>query len=317
MLLPDLDAVHRAACRIEPFIHRTPVITSQTINQLLDCEVSFKCENFQRVGAFKMRGAMNAVLSLEDPAVVTGVITHSSGNHAAALARAAQLNNLSCHVVMPENTAGIKQAAVKAYGASITLCAPGMAARQAVTAEIMHENAGLRLVHPFDDYDVIAGQATVTLEFLQQAEGMDVLLVPVGGGGLIGGASIVLNAYRPDAALFGVEPAAVDEAARSLAAGQRLPATGEPTIADGLQAGIGERNFLLLQRGVREIVTVSEQQIRHALRLIFERLKVVVEPSAAVALAGLMAGKIPSRGQHVGVILSGGNIDLDRMRDFI
>ena len=317
MLLPDIDAVQRAACSIKPYIHHTPVLSSRLINEMLGCRISFKCENFQRVGAFKMRGATNAVLNLEQPGSVTGVITHSSGNHAAALALAASLNDLPCQVVMPEDTPAIKQDAVRSYGAQVTLCAPGMAARQTITAEIMQRDSGLRLVHPYDDYDVIAGQATATLEFLQQVESLDMLILPVGGGGLIAGASIVVGANQPGAELYGVEPEAVDEARRSIMAGEPLAATGKPTIADGLQAGIGKRNFQLIQRGVKEIVTVSEGQIKDALRLVFERLKIVIEPSAAVPLAAISAGQINMKDCHVGIILSGGNIDLERMQKFI
>ena len=317
MLLPDFDAVQHAASSIKPYIHRTPVISSRSVNELCGCQVSFKCENFQRVGAFKMRGATNAVLNMKQPESVTGVITHSSGNHAAALARAARLADIPCHVVMPENTPGIKRDAVSSYGAQISLCAPSMEARQTLTEDIMQADAGLRLVHPYDDNDVIAGQATATLEFLQQVESLDMLVLPVGGGGLIGGAGIVLEALRPEMTLIGAEPEAVDEATRSLSTGKRLPPTNKPTIADGLQAGIGERNFLLIQRGVKQLLTVNERQIRDALRLVFERLKVVIEPSAAVPLAAILSGQIAVKGRHIGIILSGGNIDLDRMKDFI
>lgn len=314
---PDLSAVEQAAAVIEPLIHHTPVIESQSLNDMLGCQLYFKCENFQRTGSFKLRGASNAIADVASQSGVSGVITHSSGNHAAALACAARHYGIDCEIVMPGDAPQFKQQAVRNYGGHITLCEPGMPARQATTAELMEENPGLHLVHPYDDPRVIAGQGTATLEFIDQVDSLDLLLLPVGGGGLISGASIVLQARRPDTRLVGVEPAVVDEARRSLADGQRHPATGGQTIADGLQAGVGELNFAIIQQGVETIVSVSEQQIRSALRMILERLKVVVEPSAAVTLAALMAGEIELAGQHVGIILSGGNIQLDQLHKFI
>ncbi|MCW8962968.1 MAG: threonine/serine dehydratase [Gammaproteobacteria bacterium] len=315
MLLPDLRAVKLAAETIKPFIHHTPVIQSQSINQLLGCQVFFKCENFQRTGTFKIRGATNAIACMSNKEA--GVITHSSGNHAAALACAAQQYGMSCDVVMPRDVPQFKQQAVSHYGAHITLCEPGMPARQAATAEIMARRPDLKLVHPYDDGHVIAGQGTATLEFIQQVDDLEAILLPVGGGGLISGASVVIQSIKPEVHLIGVEPDMVDEARCSVADGKRHPATGNRTIADGLQAGIGELNFAIIQQSVEKIVSVTEQQIKNALRLIFERLKVVVEPSSAVPLAALLAGRLEHSFERVGIILTGGNLDLDDLRNLI
>ncbi|TNG02128.1 MAG: pyridoxal-phosphate dependent enzyme [Gammaproteobacteria bacterium] len=305
---PDIQAVRKAYQQIKPYIHVTPVMHSQSLDDLSGCQVIFKCENFQRTGAFKMRGAMNAVLNLPDTEAGNGVITHSSGNHAAALARAAGIDGIPCHIVMPDDAPSIKQSAVTAYGAKITFCEPSMSARETTVNRLIDE-IGMHLVHPYDDHDVIAGQGTVTLEFLQQVQSLDALLVPVGGGGLISGAAIVAHAQNANIDVIGVEPEQVDDACRSLRDGIRYPATGKPTIADGLRAGIGEMNFTIVQQHVRQIVTVSEEEIVQALKLIWERLKIVIEPSAAVPFAALISSKIPQNYKTVGVILSGGNID--------
>jgi threonine dehydratase len=309
MQLPDIDAVRQAAQKIAPLIKETPVRQSRSIDDLLGCRVYFKCENMQYTGAFKLRGATNALLNLKQAGSFTGVITHSSGNHAAALAYAAQQHHMPCHVVMPEDAPDFKQQAVRQYGAIVTLCKPGMESRQVTTEEIMLSHPGLRLIHPYDNYDVIAGQGTATLEFLAQQQPMDMLVVPVGGGGLIGGAGIVISSLMPDTALIGVEPREVDEAFRSLAEGKRLPATGNKTIADGLQAGIGEMNFVLLQQTVQSLTTVSEQEIKQAMRLIHQHLQMIVEPSAAVGLAALLSGQLDTKNKAVGIILTGGNIE--------
>lgn len=307
--LPDLNAAIEAAQAIAPLVQNTPVRQSQAINQLLGCHAYFKCENLQHTGAFKFRGASNALVNLTRSDSCSGVITHSSGNHAAALACSAQQHQLPCHVVMPEDAPKIKQAAVSRYGATITLCKPGMAAREQTTRQLMESDPGLKLVHPYDDFHVIAGQATVTLEFLRQQHELDKVIIPVGGGGLIGGAGIVIKALKPEIQLVGVEPAAVDEARRSLEKRKRLPATGKPTIADGLQAGIGEMNFRLLSENVGEVLAVTEQEIKYAMKLIFEHLDMMVEPSAAVGLAAAIAGKLHTRNHELGFILTGGNIE--------
>ncbi|HEY5733647.1 MAG TPA: threonine/serine dehydratase [Gammaproteobacteria bacterium] len=317
MQLPDIDAVRQAAKNIAPFIRETPVRQSQSIDDLLGCRAYFKCENLQYTGAFKLRGATNAVLNMKQTESFAGVITHSSGNHAAALAYAAQQHHIPCHVVMPEDAPGFKQQAVRQHGANVTLCKPGMESRQATTESIMRSDSGLRLIHPYDNYDVIAGQGTTTLEFLAQQQSMDMLVVPVGGGGLIGGAGIVVSSLMPGIALIGVEPEEVDEAYRSLAEGKRMPATGNKTIADGLQAGIGERNFVLLQQTVQRLVTVSEQQIKKAMRLIHLHLQMTVEPSAAVGLAALLSGQLDIDNKSIGIILTGGNIEPTLFKNLI
>ena len=315
--LPELDAVKDAARKIAPFIRHTPVKQSQAINQLLGCHAYFKCENLQPTGAFKLRGASNAVVNLIQSSGCSGVITHSSGNHAAALAYAAQRHQLPCHVVMPEDAPQTKQAAVRRFGASMTLCKPGMAAREKTTSDLMQYDPGLQLVHPYDDFYVIAGQGTATLEFLQQQHELDMLVTPIGGGGLISGAGIVIKVLKPEIQLVGVEPSAVDEARRSLETGVRLPATGEKTIADGLQAGIGEMNFKLLSENVDEVLAVTEQAIKNAMKLIHEHLYMMVEPSAAVGLAAALSGKLDTGNRQVGFILTGGNIDQKTFHNLI
>ena len=317
MLLPDIKTVEHAAQVIQPLLKATPVLQSQSINELVGYQVYFKCENLQRTGAFKIRGAAYAVSHLCSNEKIKGVITHSSGNHAAALACAAKANELACEIVMPNDASQYKQQAVRKYGANLTLCAPGMPARQSAAEDLLTRLPGFQLVHPYDDYHVIAGQATATLEFIQQTRNLQTVILPIGGGGLISGASIVLRAMAPGTALIGVEPEVVDEARRSILDGQRHPATGKQTIADGLQAGVGRLNFSEIQRGVQEIVTVTEPQIQDALRLIVERLKIVIEPSSAVPLAALMSGSIRPPGERIGIILSGGNIDIDTLANII
>lgn len=314
--LPTIESVRNAAARISAYIHHTPVLSSHSINELAGCSLFFKCENFQRSGAFKMRGAMNALLSLDQRQRDNGVITHSSGNHGGALALAAKILGIACHVVMPDDAPACKLQAVKAYGAEITRCEPGMPAREAATAAAMAERP-LTLIHPFDDLHVIAGQGTAMLEFFGQTDALQAIVLPVGGGGLIAGSSIVVQALQPDIPLIGVEPEVVDEAKRSLETGVRQPATGAKTLADGLQAGIGALNFKILQSSVRAIVTVTEDEIRQAMRLIWERMKIVVEPSSAVPLAAIVARKLPLQADRIGVILTGGNVDLNRLSKLI
>jgi threonine dehydratase len=305
---PDIQAIRSASELIAPYIHTTPVMQSRSLDELAGHRLLFKCENFQRTGAFKMRGAMNAILNLPESAASRGVITHSSGNHAAALAKAAAIVGVACHIVMPEDAPVIKQDAVRDYGATITFCQPSMAAREE-TVERLIQAQGMHLVHPYDDAAVIAGQGTATLEFLQQVQAFDALLVPVGGGGLISGAAIVLDALKKDIDVIGVEPEQADDACRSLQDGIRYPATGRATVADGLRAGIGKMNFNIMQRLVHQVVTVTEDEIRQAMQLIWERLKIVVEPSAAVPFAAVIANRLPSHYKTLGLIISGGNID--------
>jgi threonine dehydratase len=331
--LPDLAAIRAAARRIAPWARRTPVLTSSTADRRAGARLFFKAEPFQRTGAFKFRGAANAVLSLEDGEAAAGVVTHSSGNHGAALALAARLAGIPCRVVMPEGAPRVKREAVAGYGAEIVFCAPTAEAREAACARLVAET-GARLVHPYDDATVIAGQGTVLLELLEQLAGrgengpLDAVVVPVGGGGLASGVALAAAGAAPGLVVVGAEPAGAADAARSLAAGRREihPPGPVETIADGLKAPLSERTFRALSLHVRRIVTVEEAAIVEAMRWVWERMKVVVEPSAAVPVAALFATDLVARlaaeigrggegggGPRIGVVLSGGNVDLDRL----
>lgn len=310
---PDLAAIRAAHERIRPHIERTPVLTNNRLNAACGGRLFFKCENLQRVGAFKVRGATNAVLSLPDVVAIRGVATHSSGNHAAALARAAARRGVPAYVVMPSNSAKPKIRVVEGYGAKITYCEPGLAAREAACQEVLDKTLAT-LIHPFDDERVVAGQGTVAVEMVEDVADLDMIVCPVGGGGLLAGTAIAAKALRPGIKVFGVEPAEADDAARSLRAGQRLPlATTPETIADGLRATIGLENLAVAQRYVDGIVTVSEAAIIAAMQLIWDAVKIVIEPSAAVPYAAILENKIPVAGQRVGLVLTGGNVDLDAL----
>jgi len=307
-----LASVRAAARRIRDHVHRTPVLTSATLDGELGARVFCKCENLQKVGAFKARGACNAVFSLDDATAARGVITHSSGNHAAALAYAARARGIPCAVVMPESAPAVKVEAVRGYGAEIRFCKPSE--REATCAAWQRER-GSHLVHPFEDPDVIAGQGTAALELLEHVPDLDVVVTPVGGGGLCAGTAVVVRALRPHARLIAAEPLAVDDAARSLATGVRQPRVdGARTWADGLLTGLGEPNFRLLrEHGVR-VVTVEEDAIVAAARFFLQRMKLVVEPSAATVLAALRAIAPELRSARIGVVLSGGNTDFAWLR---
>lgn len=306
---PGFDAVREAAARIAPYVRRTPVLHDELLDEELGAEVFFKCENMQRGGAFKLRGATNAVQSLS-AAAATGVATHSSGNHGTALAIAAQRRGIPAVVVMPRNTARVKIAAVRRFGAEVVLCEPGVIAREHALAQVLRERR-LEVVHPYDDERVIAGQGTATLEFLAQQPGLGVLMVPVSGGGLISGTAIAAKGTDAALRVIGTEPALADDACRSFRSGERVLLDAPQTIADGLRASLGVRNFAIIRRLVDDMASVSEEAIVAAVKLVLERLKVLIEPSAAVPVAALLEKKVDPRGARVGIILSGGNIDLD------
>ena len=316
--LPEHADVRAAATRIRPHAKHTPTLTSSSVDARFGARLFFKCENFQRTGAFKFRGACNAVFAMEDALAQRGVATHSSGNHAAALALAAQLRGVRCQVAMPRDAAAVKQAAVAGYGAAIRLCEPTLEAREATLDAIVAET-GATVVHPYDDRRVIAGQGTAVQELIEQAPPLDVVLTPIGGGGLTAGTALVVAALAPKTRMVAVEPAGADDACRSFRTGKRLPSTAPRTIADGLLTSVGVRNFALMQRFVDDVVTVDEDAIVAAMRLLWERMKLVVEPSAAVPLAavleGRLGGSLPSRAgkPRIGIVLSGGNVDLDRL----
>ena len=307
-----LDAIREAARRIEPYAHRTPVLRSDFFNKLLDADVRFKCENFQKVGAFKFRGACNAVFTVEDIAGLSGVVTHSSGNHGQALALAAMLRGIQATVVMPRTAPTVKRAAVTGYGATVVSCEPTEPARQAA-ADAVIDQTGAQFIHPFNDRHIIAGQGTAALELIEADGPFDLLVAPVGGGGLISGTALAAAALCPQTRVIGVEPNGADDACRSLHAGMIIPSVDPCTIADGLLTSLGDLTFPIIQRHVRAIVTVSDKAIIRAMRAVWERMKIVIEPSAAVPVAALMERRVDASGKRVGVILSGGNVELDRL----
>jgi threonine dehydratase len=307
-----LNDIQKAAQRIQPYIHRTPVLTSRSLNANVGAQVYLKCENMQKVGAFKFRGACNAVFSLGDEEAARGVCTHSSGNHAQALALAAKLRGISAYIVMPDNAPDVKKSAVAGYGGQITFCAPTLKAREATLTRI-YESTGAHVVHPYNDNRVIAGQGTAALELLQDVPDLDVIIVPVGGGGLLSGASIAAAESKTGIRVIAGEPEMADDAYRSLQAGTIIPSAHPKTIADGLLTSLGTLTFPIIQQRVEQIVTVSEQGIIDAMRFVWERLKIIIEPSAAVAVGVLWEKKIDLKGLKVGVILSGGNVDLQRL----
>jgi threonine dehydratase len=304
--------IEEARGRIAGKVNLTPILTSRTLDALSGARLSFKCENFQKGGAFKARGATNAVFALSETEARRGVATHSSGNHGAALARAAALRGIRAHVVMPDNTPQAKRAAVSRYGAEITWCAPTLAARESTVQKVIAAT-GATLIHPYDDLLVMAGQATAAMEFLEAAPDIDVLLVPVGGGGLLSGSAVAAKTLKPSIRVIGVEPAGADDAARSLRAGRIVPNENPSTIADGLRATVGERPFAVIRRLVDEIVTVPDDAIVRAMRQLWEVLKIVVEPSAAVPYAALLDAPAALRSRRIGLIVSGGNLDLDHL----
>jgi threonine dehydratase len=301
-----------AQARIAPFIHRTPVITSRALDAILGCRAYFKCENLQRAGAFKARGAHNAVFQLSESQARAGVVTHSSGNHGAALALAAHNRGIPATVVMPANAAEVKKSAVARYGARVVLCEPTLESRERATAQII-ASSGAELVHPYDDVRVMAGQGTVALELIEQVPDLDVVLCPVGGGGLLSGVAVASKALRPAIRVIGAEPEQADDAHRSLRAGHRLPPGHPRTIADGLRGALSERTFAVIRTHADDILTVSEASIITAMRSAWEILKVLIEPSAAVPLALLMQHQTLAPGGQVGVVFSGGNVDLERL----
>ena len=307
-----IDDIHAAAARIAEHVHRTPVITGRSVDAWAGCRLFFKCENLQRVGAFKMRGATNAVFSLTAAESARGVATHSSGNHAQALALAARLRGVPAHVVMPTSAPPVKRRAVEGYGAVIYDCEPTLAARESTLNDVVAET-GATFIHPYDNERVIAGQGTAALELLAEVPDLDLVVTPVGGGGLLAGTALAVSALVPGALVYAAEPTGADDAARSLAAGEILPSVDPDTVCDGLLSSLGSHNFPIIQEHVTGIWTVDDDATLGALRMIWERLKLVVEPSAAVTLAAVAAHPEVTAGKRVGVILSGGNIDLERL----
>ena len=305
-----IAAIRDASSRLGPWIHETPVLTSKTFDARCGGMVFFKCENFQKVGAFKYRGAMNALLQLNDAEKGTGVVTHSSGNHGQALAAAGKALAVPVCVVMPRTAPAVKRAAVEGYGAKVVSCEPTLAAREAAVAEQIERN-GFHLVHPFDDWRVIAGQGTAAWELLEQAGPLDLVITPVGGGGLAAGTCLAIKGKSPSTRVIGAEPAAADDAKRSLTTGRIEPSNDPHTIADGLRTSLGTKTFSVLQRHLDSVVTATDAEALDAMRFIWERLKIIIEPSCAVPVAPVYHGTLDVRGLRVGIILSGGNVDLD------
>jgi threonine dehydratase len=312
MIKPTLPDVRQAAERIRPYAHRTPVLTNASLDEQLGATVFLKCENLQKVGAFKFRGACNAVFSLSDEDATRGVATHSSGNHAQALALAARLRGIPAYIVMPENAPAVKKAAVAGYGGQVTYCEPTLQAREITLAQIVQETDA-SVVHPYNNYQVIAGQGTAALELLEDIPDLDAIIAPVGGGGLLSGTAIAAKGLSAHIRVLGAEPEMADDAYRSLQAGRILPSANPRTIADGLLTSLGTLTFPIIQQHVEQIATVSEAGIMAAMRFVWERAKIIIEPSAAVPVALLWERKIDLNGLRVGIILSGGNVDLDRL----
>jgi threonine dehydratase len=305
------DDIRQAAERLTPWAHRTPVLTSRSLDARSGSSVFLKCENLQKVGAFKFRGAMNAILQLSDAESRSGVITHSSGNHAQAVALAGRLRDMPVTVVMPRTAPAVKRAATEGYGARIVLCEPTIASREQTVAQQI-ERHGFTLVHPYNDWNVIAGQGTAAYELLDQVGDLDVVLCPVGGGGLLAGTAIAAKGRSPRTRVMAAEPANADDAFRTLESGSIKRCDDPKTIADGLRTtSIGERNFAVIAGRVERIFRVTEAEILDAMRFVWERIKIVVEPSSAVAVAPLLTGKLEAGGLRIGVILSGGNVDFE------
>ena len=307
----DLVRIRAAHDRIRNYIHRTPVLTSSRLNDATGAKLFFKCENLQKIGAFKARGATNAVFSLDDSKAKRGVATHSSGNHGTALARAAKLRGISAHIVMPENSAKVKVRAVESFGARVIFCEPNDAAREAACNDVIAKT-GATLIHSFENEDVMAGQGTTAIELLEDAN-VDIVICPVGGGGLLSGVSVASKSMRPKIKVIAAEPANADDTAQSFHAKKRMVTQKKFTIADGLRTNVGEKTFPIVERYLDDVVTVSEEAIVAAMRTIWETMKIIIEPSAAVPYAAIADGRIDAAGKRVGIILTGGNVDFDAL----
>lgn len=305
----SIEAAHE---RIKPFIHKTPVLTSQSLNEMAGCEVFFKCENFQKVGAFKARGAMNAVLSLTDGERAKGIATHSSGNHAQAIARAGKIMGIKAYIVMPRTAPTIKKQGVLGYGGEVFECEPTLAARESTLAEVI-EKTGAVEIHPFNNYKVMEGQATAAKELVEEAGQLDFLIAPVGGGGLLSGTALAAKFFSPSTKVIAGEPALADDAFRSMQRGSIQPASPPTSIADGLLTSLGDKTFPIIKENVKEVITVTDEEIISAMRYIWERLKIIIEPSCAVPFAALLKDKSQFRNKKVGIILTGGNVDLNKI----
>jgi len=309
---PSFADIKKASELIRQHANRTPVFTSRSVNERAGASIYFKCENFQRVGAFKFRGACNAVFSLNEEEAQKGVATHSSGNHAQAVALAAKMRGIPAFVVMPENAPKVKVKAVKGYGAKVTFCESTLEARE-TTLEKVVEKTGAIFIHPYDNARVVAGQGTAALEFLEEQPDLDIIITPVGGGGLLSGSSISAKALKPDISVIGAEPEMADDAYRSFKEGKLIPVEDPDTIADGLRTSLGKLPFEIIKSNVDDIVTVSEESIIESMRFIWERMNMIIESSCAVPVAAVFDQKIQARGKKIGIIITGGNVDFDNL----
>lgn len=310
--IPTRQDIIETSEAIFDFVHYTPILTSESLNLISGAELFFKCENFQKVGAFKMRGASSAAVRLSEEELERGLATHSSGNHAQAVARAAQLLGIPAYIVMPENAPSIKKAATQSYGAEIIFCEPTIESRESTLAEVV-ERTGATFIHPYNDYNVIAGQATSAYELLQDVEELDTIIAPIGGGGLMSGTALSTRYWSPSTKVIGAEPKAVDDAWRSFQSGEiEINATTD-TIADGLRTNLGDKTFEIIRMHVDDIITVSEEAIVDAMRLVWERMKIIIEPSCAVPVAAVLQNKERFEGEKIGIILTGGNVDVSNL----
>ena len=312
MYIPTFEDVIAAHARIMPYIHRTPVLTSSYINGLAGAELYFKCENFQKAAAFKARGASNAVFGLTDAQAARGVATHSSGNHGLCLSYAAGRRGIPCTVVMPRTAPQAKKDAVKGYGGRVVECEPSTSSREAVFAEVVAQT-GAEFVHPYNDPRVIAGQGTCSRELNEQVEGLDAVIAPIGGGGMISGTCLTLSNVNPGVKIYAAEPKQADDAARSFRAGHIIADDAPETVADGLKVPLKDLTWHFVQKHVTDILTAEEDEIVEAMKLIWKRMKIVMEPSSAVPLATILKNPEVFRGKRVGVIITGGNVDLDKL----
>lgn len=310
--IPTLEDIHDAYNTIEKYIHHTPILTSQTLNESIGGQVFLKCENFQKVGAFKFRGACNAIMSLSDKEIKNGIITHSSGNHAQAVALAAKLRGVDAYIIMPENSPKVKINAVKNYGAKITFCVPNVEARESEMKRIQAKTKAV-FIHPYDDNRIIAGQATATVGFLNTHTDLDIILAPIGGGGLISGSALAAKQINKDIRVYGAEPEKVNDAYHSFNSKSLHSATNNPTIADGLKTSLSKLTFNIILKYVDDILLVNENEIAEAMRYVWERFKIIIEPSSAVVVACLFKYRSLFENKKIGLIISGGNVDLDNL----
>jgi threonine dehydratase len=312
MYFPEVKAIDEASKRISPYIHRTPVLTSMSIDEIIKSQLYFKCENFQKVGAFKYRGATNAIQQLSSSQLQHGVATHSSGNHAQALALAAKIKKVKAYIVMPENAPIIKKAAVIGYGANVIECEPTLEAREGTLKQVIEEKKAY-FIHPYNDYRIIEGQATAAKELIEDVPSLDYLIAPVGGGGLLSGSALSAKYFSPKTKTIGAEPSGADDAFKSFEAGEIIPSINPNTIADGLLTSLGSKTFPIIKTYVEQILTVDDSVIIEAMKLIWQRMKIIVEPSAVVPFAVVMENQHIFYGKKIGVILSGGNVDFDKL----